>query len=126
MGHHLIMGRKTFESISRLLPGRTTVIVTRQKNYHFSGARVAHSLLDAMAIVARDECPFMVGGAELYRQALPLVTRLFLTRVHAEVDGDTFLPKIDWDRWEQVGCENFNRDSKNEFDYSFEEYALKN
>ena len=125
MRHHILMGRKTFESIGRLLPGRTTVIITRQQGYQFEGAKIAHSLGQALSLVAEDDCPFLIGGAELYRLGLPLVTRLFFTRVLAEVEGDAMLPEIAWDRWDRVSIQRFNRDERNEFDYSFEEYVLR-
>ncbi len=102
MGHHLIMGRKTFESIGRLLPGRTTVILTQQPSYEFAGARIAHSIEQAVEICRGDDCPFVTGGAEIYRLALPLVSKIHLTRVHAQISGDTTLPEIDWDRWGRV------------------------
>lgn len=125
MGHHLLMGRKTFESIGRLLPGRTTVIITRQQGYQFKGAAVAHSLEQAVAISAGDDSPFLVGGAELYEIGMPRVTRLFLTRVHTQLEGDAVLPEIDWSKWDRVEARRFSRDEKNEFDYSFEDFVLK-
>lgn len=99
MGHHLIMGRKTFDSIGRCLPGRTTIIVTRQSDYAFDGAQVAHSIESALEIAADDALPFVVGGAEIYALAMPLVSEIYLTRVHQKIAGDTFLPPIDWDQW---------------------------
>ena len=81
MGHHIIMGRKTYESLGRLLPGRTTVIVTRDTGYTVEGARIVHSLPEALAVCAGDEEPFLIGGAEMYEQGLPYVTRLYITRV---------------------------------------------
>lgn len=127
MGHHMIMGRKTFESIGVLLPGRHTVIVTRQMDFQFEGATVVHSIDDALrhARGQGDQLPFVVGGAEIYRLALPLVTDLFLTRVHADIDGDTFLPKIDWSTWDAVESQRFDADDRNEFDYSFERWVRK-
>ena len=123
MGHHLIMGRKTFESIGRLLPGRTTVIVTRNKNFRFDGAVVVHSIEDALENAGVDESPFLVGGAELYRVGLPLVNKLYLTRVHAKIEGDTLLPEMDWSDWDLVAKESFDADDKNEYRYSFEDYV---
>ena len=121
MGHHIIMGRKTFDSIGRLLPGRTTVIVTRQKDYEFEGAKIAHSVDQAVELAAEDPCPLVVGGAQIYSAAMPLVNRMFLTRVHTKITGDTFLPKIDWSAWElessTKGCA--------EVEFTFEDYARK-
>jgi len=106
MGHHLIMGRKTFESIGRCLPGRTTVIVTRQPNFAFEGAKIAHTIESAIEIATEDPSPFIVGGAEIYSLAMPYVDCIFLTRVHQEVDGDTHLPTIEWDQWELIKTQN--------------------
>jgi dihydrofolate reductase len=100
MGHHLIMGRKTFDSIGKCLPGRTTIIVTRQNDYTFEGAEVAHSINEALEIATHDDCPFVVGGAEIYALAMPLVSHIYLTRVHQTIAGDTHLPPIDWNQWE--------------------------
>lgn len=125
MGHHIIMGRKTFDSIGRLLPGRTTVIVTRQADYEFAGAEIAFSIEGALAKCADDEQPFVTGGAEIYRLALPFVNELHLTRVHTEIAGDTVLPEIDWSAWEIQESERHAADGKNNFDYSFETYTRR-
>lgn len=122
MGHHIIMGRKTFESIGRLLPGRTTVIITRQADFEFEGAKIVHSIEEAVDACQGDDCPFVTGGAEIYRLMLPLVTEIQLTRVHKEIEGDTILPEIDWKCWKQVSSERHQMDKKNEVDYSFEVY----
>jgi dihydrofolate reductase len=98
-GHHIIMGRKTWESIGRLLPGRSTVIVTRQRGYRVPGAKVVHSLDEAIAACGPDDEIFVIGGAELYAQALGRAGRLYLTTVDAEAAGDTLMPEIaagDW------------------------------
>jgi dihydrofolate reductase len=125
MGHHLIMGRKTLESIGRLLPGRTTVIVTRQRDFRFPGASVAGSVNEALQLVGSDPQPFVVGGAQIYAQFLPLVSTIYLTRVHTVLAGDTLLPELDWERWIPVETQRFGADAKNEFDYSFETYHRK-
>jgi len=125
MGHHIIMGRKTFESIGRLLPGRTTVIVTRQKDLQIEGAKVVHSIQSAIEVCEGDESPFVTGGAEIYRLALPMVDEIQLTRVHAEIEGDTFLPEIDWAQWEEISCDRFEPDEKNQAAYSFEVHRRK-
>ena len=125
MGHHIIMGRKTYESIDRLLPGRTTVIVTRQKDFDVEGAKVVHGIEAAFATCADDESPFVIGGSEIYRLALPLIAEIQLTRVHTQTQGDTFLPEIDWDRWAAISSERFEPDAKNELPYSFEVYRRR-
>ncbi len=124
MGHAIIMGRKTYESIGRLLPGRTTVILTRQSDFVVDGAIVVQRLEDAIAATA-DESPFIVGGAEIYRLALPQIDEIQLTRVHSEIEGDTFLPPIDWDQWDEVSRKRFESDEKNSFSYSFIRYRRK-
>ncbi len=102
MGHHIVMGRKTYESIGRLLPGRTTVIVTRQRDYAVPGAIIAHSLHDAINAAARDGEIFVIGGAALFRDALPLADRIHLSLVDAEPKGDTWMPEFDAATWSEV------------------------
>lgn len=122
MGHHIVMGRKTFESIGRLLPGRTTVIVTRQPDYQVDGAVIVNSLGAAQAAATDDSELFIIGGGQIYEIALPLADRLHVTRVHTEVDGDTSFPAIDWDQWELVSAECHGADEKNDYDFTFESY----
>ena len=102
MGHHIIMGRKTFESIGRPLPGRTTVIVTRDPAYRQTGCLTAQSIPQALAQCAGDAEVFFVGGAELYAQALPLADRLYITEIQAEYAGDAHFPEIDRQVWREV------------------------
>lgn len=118
-GHTIIMGRKTWDSIQRLLPGRTTVIVTRRQDFEVDGAIVVNSLEEAL-LATDDDSPFVVGGAEIYRLVLPQVSRIYLTRVHAEIDGDTFLPEIDFGQWKKVESDFHKADEKNSQDYTFE------
>ncbi|MDD2833266.1 MAG: dihydrofolate reductase [Methylotenera sp.] len=99
-GHHIIMGRKTYESLGRLLPNRTTVIVTRNQDYKIEGALIANSLESAIALCKDDPEPFLIGGAELYQQGLSLATRLYITQVHADYVGDAFFPEVDFDSWQ--------------------------
>ena len=98
-GHHIIMGRKTYESLGRLLPGRTTVIVTRNKDYKVAGALIAHSLQAAWLLASGDDEPFVIGGAQLYKEGLKLANKLYITEVHANFAGDAFLPEIDLSHW---------------------------
>ncbi len=102
-GHHIIMGRKTYESLGRLLPGRTTVIVTRNKNYKIEGAHIAHSLEAALMLCASDVEPFVIGGAELYKEGLLHAARLYITEVHAEFEGDAYFPMVDLSVWNETG-----------------------
>lgn len=119
MGHHIIMGRKTWESIGRLLPGRTTVIVTRQRGYTVAGAKMADSLQSALAACTGDSEVFVIGGGELYRLALPLAHRVYLTTVDAEPAGDTFMPALAKDDWQEISAESFAADDKHAHAYRF-------
>ena len=105
MGHHIIMGRKTYESLGRLLPGRTTVIVTRQTDYCIEGALVAGSLQEAVSLCGNDDEVFVIGGAELYKLALPPADKLYLTEVSGEFAADTFFPEYDKAAWREVARE---------------------
>lgn len=122
MGHHIIMGRKTYESINRLLPGRTTVIVTHQRDYRIAGAKIAHTLQDAISQCAGDSEIFVIGGGELYRAAMPLADRLYLTVVDAEPAGDTHMPAFDANRWQLDSTQEFAADDRHAHAYRFEVY----
>jgi dihydrofolate reductase len=101
-GHHIIMGRKTYESLGRLLPNRTTVIVTRNKTYAVAGALVANSLEAALALCVQDNEPFLIGGEQLYQLGLPLANKLYITHVDITVEGDAFFPDINQADWELI------------------------
>ncbi|ADI29492.1 dihydrofolate reductase [Methylotenera versatilis] len=101
-GHHIIMGRKTYESLGRLLPGRITVIVTRNKDYQLEGALIAHSLEAAVALCKNDDEVFLIGGAELYQDGLKLADKLYITEVDLTVDGDAFFPQFDLNLWQET------------------------
>lgn len=122
MGHHLVMGRKTLESIGRILPGRVTIVLSRWPDFEFSGAKVAADWEEAQRLAAGDDEVFVIGGGQIYELTLPSVSRLYVTRVHAKVAGDTRFPAIDWSAWRQTYDERFPADAKNEYDYSFEVY----
>lgn len=122
MGHPLVMGRKTHESIGRSLPGRLNVVVTRDPAYRpFEGAVVADSLEDALAKAAEadGEEAMVIGGAEIFRQALPMAERIYLTRVHATFDADTFLPDVPPGQWNEVWREEHGADDRNPYGFSF-------
>lgn len=118
-GHHIVMGRRTYESIGRLLPGRITVIVTRTPGYAAPGAIVAGSLEAAIAACGNDDEIFVIGGAQLYAAALPIADRLYLTTVNAEVAGDTYMPDFDPGAWREVSARSFAADDKNPYAYRF-------
>ena len=102
LGAPIVMGRRTWQSIGRPLPGRTNLVVTRNRRFEADGAQVAHSLGDALALVADVPEVFVIGGATLYREALPMASRLYLTEVHADIDGDTTFPQWDRSQWREV------------------------
>ncbi|EPX65034.1 Dihydrofolate reductase [Cystobacter fuscus DSM 2262] len=106
LGHTLLMGRKTYESIGRPLPGRTMLVVTRQQGWAPEGIEVAHSLEEALARARGDEV-FLAGGAQLYEQAMDRVRRLYLTRIDREYEGDTFFPEVDLSTW-RLTAEEFH------------------
>ena len=105
MGHHLIMGRSTFESIGRPLPGRTSIVLTRDPGASFPGALVAHSLPEAIACADGDPEVFVIGGEQVFRAALPIADRILLTEIRLEVDGDTVFPDTDLGAWTVVSSE---------------------
>lgn len=104
-GHHIIMGRKTYESLGRLLPGRTTVIVTRNKAYNVEGALIADSLEEAISLCKDDNEAFVIGGAELYKDALKLADKLYLTEIDLQVEGDAFFPEFQESEWKETSRE---------------------
>jgi dihydrofolate reductase len=119
MGKPIIMGRKTHESIGRPLPGRENIILTRDTNYQAEGCTVLNSL-DAIFEHCKDiEEVMITGGAEIYKLAFELVSNLYLTEVHTEVEGDTYFPEFDRSEWQEVSREDHKADEKNEYDYSF-------
>jgi dihydrofolate reductase len=120
MGHPIIMGRKTFESIGKPLGGRTNIIVTRQEDYPAEGCLIAHSIAPALEKAKEiDEQVFVIGGAEVFKGSMPLVDTLFLTYVHAEVEGDVYFPELNPQEWEEADRERHEADEKHAFGYSF-------
>ncbi len=124
-GHHIIMGRKTFESIGKPLPNRTTIIITRNKEYRQDGCFVANSLENALKLVKNDANPFIIGGAQIYQQAITVANKLDITYVHHNFEADVFFPKIDLKIWKETARERFEKDDKNPFDYSFVSYVRR-
>jgi dihydrofolate reductase len=125
MGKPIIMGRKTWESIGRPLPGRCNIVISRNLEFQATGAETASSLQQALSLgeqISRrdgvDEI-CIIGGAEIYAQALPLADRLYLTQVHADVEGDAFFPEFDLSPWQEVEREDFSASAANPYDYSF-------
>ncbi|NVK52401.1 MAG: dihydrofolate reductase [Flavobacteriaceae bacterium] len=126
-GHHIIMGRNTFESIGKPLPNRTTVIITRNKNYKAEGCVVVHSLEAAFEVAKNDTHIFIIGGAQIYKQAIAstIVNQLDITEVHHTFDADVYFPEIDTAVWQETSREYFAADAKNKYNYSFVSYTRR-
>ena len=120
MGKPIVMGRKTWESIGRPLPGRQNIVITRQAGFTAEGCDVVGSADDAIAAAGDAEEIMVIGGSEIYALFLPRTDRLYLTRVHAEIDGDAFFPHDDDSTWLLVDYEQHAADDNNEFDFSFQ------
>lgn len=127
-GHHILMGRNTFESIGKPLPNRTTIIITRNNSYFKDGCLIANSLEEALDLAKEDEDIYIIGGAQIYKYAIEnnLVDALDITLVHHEFEADAFFPEIDLKIWKQVSREDFIADEKNKFNYSFVSYRKAN
>jgi len=125
MGHHMIMGRKTFDSIGKPLPGRTTVVVTRDKNLKIEGCLIAHSLPDAIKLCAGDEEAFIVGGADIYRQSLQLADTLYITEIQQNVEGDAHFPEFDRNLWQETARDVRTQETPQPLDYHFVTYRRK-
>jgi dihydrofolate reductase len=126
-GHYIIMGRKTFESFPKPLPNRTHVIITRQKDYQVpEGCLVVPSLEKAIAISPKNEEIYIIGGGEIYKQSIDIADKVELTRVHTEVEADTFFPEIDLEKWEIAFEEYHAKDEKHAFDFTFQTFIKAN
>ena len=127
-GKPVIMGRKTWDSLGKPLPGRTNIVITRQPDFQAEGAKVVATLEEAVtmaenvAFIEGQEEAVIMGGAEIYSLALPQADRLYLTEVHANVEGDTFFPEYDASEWQQIAREDFVAEGPNPYDYSFVVY----
>lgn len=125
MGKPVLMGRKTYESIGKPLPGRTNIVITRNPAFEAEGVRRVESLDEGLALaeqIARQEGveeAVVIGGAQIYALALPAADRLYITRVHANIEGDTMLPSIDWSQWRETSREPHQGSGKTPYDYSF-------
>lgn len=118
-GKPILMGRRTFESLGRPLPGRTNLVMTRSGDYRPEGATVVRSLEEALSTVPAAPELVVIGGAEIYRLALPFADRVYLTEVHAAVDGDTVLPSFDAREWAEVAREEHAPDARHAHAMSF-------
>lgn len=118
-GHPVITGRRNYESIGRPLPERTNIVVTHRRDYRASGCVVVHSLDEAFAAAHGSPEVFVMGGAEIYAQTIDRAERIYLTRVHADVPGDTLFPTVDWRIWREIAHERHEPDAQNAYAYSF-------
>ena len=125
MGHHMIMGRKTFDSIGKPLPGRITVVVTRNPHLQIAGCLMAHTLDAAIEHCTGDTEIFIVGGAELYAQALPLTHTLYVTEIQHDVAGDAHFPEFDKDAWREMAREHHSQVTPQPLEYHFVTYRRK-
>lgn len=119
MGKPIVMGRKTFDSIGRILPGRLNIVITRDRAYRVEGAVLVHTIEDALAAAKGAEEIMIIGGEHLYRQLLNQVSRLYLTMIEADIEGDTFFPELDESEWELKEKVCRLADEKNDYAMSF-------
>jgi len=120
LGKPIIMGRKTFESIGRALPGRRNIIITRDRHYHASNIDIVNSIEDALALVNDVDEVMVIGGGSIYQHCLPKADRLYVTHINADIVGDTYFPDYDTQHdWQKISCENYAADDKNAYDLSF-------
>ena len=124
-GHDVIMGRNTYESLGKPLPNRTNIVITRNKNYKAEGCIVVHSLNDAIYKASKDENPFILGGAQIYAEAINIADKLDLTFVHESFEADAFFPKIDKTIWKEESREDFFASETNKYNYSFVTYIKR-
>ena len=126
-GMPVIMGRKTFEAVNKTLPGRFNIVITRQQGWNAADVIVATDLNDAIKKAAETNCKevFIIGGGEIYKQSIETADKIYLTRVHATIDGDTFFPVIDENKWQLTSNQDFTADEKHAFAYSFQTWKRK-
>ena len=127
MGHCMLMGRKNFESIGRPLPGRTTIIVTRNKDYKVDGCHTVFSIEEGIDLAkSLNETELMIiGGGQIYEQSLPSTSKIYFTAVHETFEGDTSYPTLSSDKWTLTNEENHSANEKNKHDFTFREYIKK-
>ena len=117
--HHVIMGRKTYESLGKPLPNRTNIVITRNSSFKANGCVVVNSLDEAINASKEDNNPYILGGAEIYKQAIEIADKLDLTFVHHKFEADVFFPEIDKTIWKETSRKDYIADTKSNYDYSF-------
>ena len=126
-GMAVIMGRKTYESVDKPLPGRFNIVITRQANWKAACVIVAADLSDALKKAAETNCNevFVIGGGEIYKQSIEIADKIYITRVHASFEADTFFPEIDERKWQLINNQDFGVDEKHKCAYSFQTWEKK-
>ena len=124
-GHHIIMGRKTFESFPKPLPNRVHVVITRNKSYSPEGAIIVHSMSEALEITKDDQQPFIIGGGEIYKMGLDVADKIELTRVYENFEADTFFPEIPLEKWNLIQEELYKKDERHKFDFTYQTFIKK-
>tara|TARA_R110001632_G_scaffold176774_1_gene296526 strand:+ start:5385 stop:5870 length:486 start_codon:yes stop_codon:yes gene_type:complete len=124
-GHHIIMGRKTWESFPRPLPNRTHVVITRNTAYKAEGAVIVHDMADALAFAKEDPNTFIIGGGEIYKIGLDYATHIELTRVHGDYEADAFFPSFDPEHWKLQTSEFHDKDENHEVGFTYETWIKK-
>lgn len=125
MGHPMVMGRKTYESIGRPLPGRENIILTRNKDYRAEGCTIVHTIEEVIDRHRPDEELFIIGGAEIFNTTFSHADRLYITHIDDDFEGDTFFPEFDEQHWELVSKEKGIKNEKNPYDYYYLVYNRK-
>ena len=125
LGHSVIMGRKTFESIAKPLPQRKNIILTRNKNYKAKGAVIAHNVKEALNFCENDNQPFIIGGGEIYKLFMSISNKIELTRIHKSYDGDAFFPEILEEKWKLVSSKKNNFNETKIINFSYLTYIKK-
>lgn len=124
-GHHIIMGRKTFESFPKPLPNRTHIVISRQDNYCPEGCIVVESMEKALEIASKDKNVFIIGGGEIYRIGIHYADKIELTRIFGIFDADVFFPEIDPNQWELQEEEFHSKDENHQYDFSYQTFVRK-
>lgn len=124
-GHFIIMGRKTFESFPKPLPNRTHVVITRQQNYQPEGCIVVNSIENAIQACPENETIYIIGGGEIYNQALAFSNKIEITKVHGDFEADAFFPEIKTEEWELVQSDFNNKDERHLYDYTYQTFVKK-
>ena len=122
-GHHIIMGRKTFQSFPKPLPNRVHIVITRNTDYHPEGAIIVHSMTEALELAKNDSQIFIIGGGEIYKLGMKIADKIELTRVNSTFEADTFFPEIPSDDWKLISEEFHLKDEKHKFNFSYQTFV---